>query len=317
MLSLLAVSVLIIAVLAMPSTVAAAVHVVEVTSFPVGAWLENFAVRPNGQLLVTRLDVPEVWSVDPFTGRQQLEARFPGATSTLGITEVEHDVFAVATGNFTTATASTTPGTYSIWCLDARTAKARKAADVPQAAFIDGLATLSEESVLAADSFLGVVYRVDLRTGTSSAALSGTAYEPPPPPANPLGVNGIRIPGSSSLFFTNTGAGTFARVRIHKNGTAASAVETIAQDLELPDDFAFSTSGDVSYLAINQLRSIVTVSLANGATTQVAGGSNSTDFGTPTAVQFGRTVYDRKTLYVTTGGVPESANGKIFAVTAA
>lgn len=321
MLSFLFATVLITTVLASPAQAPVAGRVREVASFPLGAWLENIAVRHNGRLLVTRLDVPEVWSVDAASGREKLVARFPAATSALGITEVEHDVFAVAIGNFSIATSSPTPGTYSIWCLDARTAKTHKVADVPQAAFIDGLTTLSDSSVLAADSALGVVYRVDLRTGKSPVVLSGTPYEAPPAPAIPLGVNGIRT-HDSSLYFTNAGAGTFARVAIHKNGTAAGEVETIAQNLEFPDDFAFSPSGKVSYLAVNQVRSVVAISLADGNRTQIAGGSNSTEFATPTAVQFGRTVHDRKTLYVTTGGERDATgaavtSGKVIAVTTA
>ncbi|KZW03545.1 hypothetical protein EXIGLDRAFT_721758 [Exidia glandulosa HHB12029] len=309
---------------ALSSAHAASITVREVASFPVGTWLENLAVRANGQLLVTHLDVPELWSVDPLTGHSVRLAQFPGVTSAFGIAEVAHNVFAVATGNYSTATGAT-PGTSAVWSVDLRhlNANVTKVADVPQAGILNGIVPSPDgRGILAADSVVGAVYRVDLHTGKSSTVLSGTAYEAPANAVLPLGVNGVHIFSRSSsptLYFTNTGAGTFARVAIHQNGTAAGDVEVVKDGLELPDDFALAPSDGSAVVTLNQVRSLITISV-HGERVQVAGGSNSTDFATPTAVQFGRTLFDRTTVYVTTGGVRDATgsaltSAKVLAVT--
>ncbi|KZW03612.1 hypothetical protein EXIGLDRAFT_721802 [Exidia glandulosa HHB12029] len=313
---------------AFSSAHAASVTVREVASFPVGTWLENLAVRANGQLLVTYLDVPELWSLDPLTGHSVRLAQFPGVTSALGITEVAHDVFAVATGNYSLATGAT-PGTSAVWSVDLRAtawnsnATVTKIADVPQAGVLNGIVPSPDgRGILAADSVVGAVYRVDFDTGKSSTVLSGTAYEFPANAVLRSGVNGVHISSSSSsptLYFTNTGAGTFARVAIHQDGTAAGDVEVVKDGLELPDDFALDPSDGSAVVTLNQVRSLITIS-ADGERVQVAGGSNSTDFATPTAVQFGRTLSDQTTVYVTTGGVRDATgsaltSAKVLAIT--
>ncbi|KZV90794.1 hypothetical protein EXIGLDRAFT_770462, partial [Exidia glandulosa HHB12029] len=98
-----------------------------VVQWDVGTWVENIAVRQNGQLIVTMLGVPEIWAVDPIKSTKSLIASLPGVNGVLGIDELAPDVFAIAAGNFTLATATTTPGSYSIWTLNAKTNVVKKA----------------------------------------------------------------------------------------------------------------------------------------------------------------------------------------------
>ena len=64
----------------------------EVWQFPNDTWIENLAVRPNGHLLVTMLNTPELYQVDPLDpGEPALIHKFPRALGLLGIAEVEHD----------------------------------------------------------------------------------------------------------------------------------------------------------------------------------------------------------------------------------
>ena len=86
-----------------------------VTQFPNGTWLENLAVRSNGQLLVTVFSAPELYQVDPNGGKQpQLIHQFPGVLGLAGIAEVEKDVFAVAGGNLSLKTLTSPPGSFSL-----------------------------------------------------------------------------------------------------------------------------------------------------------------------------------------------------------
>ena len=72
--------------------------------FPNGTWVENINILSNGQPLVTLVNVPELYQVDP---RRILEPRLvqwlPGVEALLGIAEVTPDVFAVIAGNFSLA----------------------------------------------------------------------------------------------------------------------------------------------------------------------------------------------------------------------
>ncbi|EJD42398.1 NHL repeat-containing protein [Auricularia subglabra TFB-10046 SS5] len=268
----------------------------EVTTFPTGVWLENIAVRSNGALLATRVDKAET-----------VVFSFRNTTSTLGIVQVSHDVFAVATGNYT-ATGST-PGSYSIWTLDFRgSAKVTKVADVPEAGVLNGLKRLDDSRVLAADSINGVVYAVDLGSGTATVVLGGKDFEAPPLPAFHTGVNGIHI-HRAALYFTNSGVGTLARVPLDQGKDAT--VEVLADGLELPDDFALTSAGN-AFVTLNIVRSVVRLS-SDGKRTHVTGGPESTDFATPTTAQFGRTDADRETLYVVTGGVRDESGNALSA----
>lgn len=91
----------------------------DVWQFPNDTWIENIAVRSNGQLLVTLLTVPELYQVDPAGAQEpKLVYRFPQALGLFGIAELETDVFGVISSNFTAGkianlTAANTPGTSS------------------------------------------------------------------------------------------------------------------------------------------------------------------------------------------------------------
>src|ERR1700723_2236117 len=63
--------------------------------FPNETWVENLAVRQNGQILVTVLTAPELYLVDPFHTNSPVTLihRIPEATSLLGIVELHQDIF--------------------------------------------------------------------------------------------------------------------------------------------------------------------------------------------------------------------------------
>ena len=83
----------------------------DIAVFPNGTWVENINILSNGQLLVTLLNVPELYQVDP-RGIQEprLVQRLPGVEGLLGTAEVAPDVFAVIAGNFSLATDVSTTG---------------------------------------------------------------------------------------------------------------------------------------------------------------------------------------------------------------
>jgi len=319
-------------VLSLPNSVVSHdITVREVWQFPNETWVENIAIRPNGQILVTIGSSPELYQLHPFGNRNpELIYQFPGATGVLGIAEIEPDIFAVIAGNFSIQTFSSTNGSYSVWAVDMRTtesqdsdrvscgAHAVKITDIPEASFLNGMTLIDEGSqfVLIADSELGVVWRLDFRTGDYEVILDNALMKPIPG-ESPIGINGLHT-RDGFLYFTNSIQGILARVPIHPNGSEAGAYHIVA-NTGAADDFTFDQAGN-AYVAQDPGDALEKVT-PSGQVKVILGGVNSTIVEGDTAAQFGRTLLDRFTLYVTTnGGIAgrvsgtEVVGGKVLAV---
>lgn len=274
-----------------------------------GTWLENLAVRPNGQILTTRLDVPELYQVtpDPHNPNPTLIYAFPSALSTLGIAELSAtpDVYAVLVGNFSLATISSQRGSYSIWRVDMRPSRpiVSKIADIPSAVFPNGMVSLSaaENALLVSDSTLGNIWRFDLTTHTYEVVIDDSLMKKVSPSVGE-GVNGIRLHGEY-LYFINSFGPFLARGPIYPNGTANGKgnIVAYAPDGEGSfDDFTIDEDG-TAYVATG-VGNVITKVTQEGVASVIAGNLNSSQIASPTSVAFGRTEWDRWTIYVTTGG---------------
>ncbi|KAJ5794362.1 hypothetical protein N7457_000961 [Penicillium paradoxum] len=290
-------------------------NVHEIYRFPNGTWVENIAVRPNGNLLVALLSTPELWEIDPspLNGTRDSPAHlvhhFDGAEDVDGITELSPDIYAVIVSN-------------SVWTIDLRDPGSASnpvlVAKLP-AGFLNGMATLNEgQAVAITDSQLGLVWRLDVRTGEY-----GVIHQHETMAANNdvgflLGINGLKIV-NNYMYYTNTPKRIFCRVRIDtRTGRALSAYEVISHDM-LADDFAIDPAG-IGYLA-GWMDDVVTRVFPNGYHEIIAGLKGSRDFMTATAAAFGRTQNDWNVLYVTTGGETRNPvhrtntrGGKVMAV---
>ncbi|MCJ1401532.1 hypothetical protein MMC11_004747 [Xylographa trunciseda] len=297
-----------------------------VIEFPLGTWAENLAVRGNGQILVTVLNTPQLLQVDPLSLQEPfLIHQFPNpdkADGVGGIAELAPDVFYIVTGNFTISDLEGTPGTYSVWEVDMNTfsggengtivtpATVNKITDIPGALTANGVIALSkyENALLVADSKLGAVWKVDVKTKVCEVVIKDPLMNASSDPSS-LGVNGIKI-FDGFLYFTNTQAGTFSRIPIHADGTAAGAAEILKTGILTADDLVFDMAGD-AYIA-SDAGNVLTEVSAKGQVRTVVGNFNSSYLAGATAVQFGRTALDRSVLYVTTnGGQAKPVNGLV------
>lgn len=278
-----------------------------VFQFANGTWIENIAVRRNGDLLVTLIDRPELYLIDPQHGSARRIGDFEEAEalSLLGITETAPDVFAVVAGNFSISAATSIPKTYSVWQVDfnrgGRCDKISEIEDIPEASFLNGMTTLTgrKDNVLISDSVKGAVWRVNTRTGVYEIVLEDETMKPVPGTPVELGINGIRVRGDH-LYYINAFRGLFCRVKIDLlTGAALGPYEVLATDVT-GDDFAFSKEGN-AYVAANFRNELLRVD-SRGETSLVAGGPNSTLIPGPTSAAFGRGRWDQNTLYVTTAG---------------
>lgn len=263
----------------------------EIYRFPNGTWIENIAVRPNGNLLVADLSTAELWEINPsIPSSAHLIHHFDDAKDADGITELSPDIYAVIASN-------------SVYTIDLRsyenTPKSVLIAKLP-AGYLNGIATLDEgKAVAITDSQLGLIWRLDIRTGEYSVIHHDETMAANRDMGLLLGVNGLKIV-DDHLYYTNSPKRIFCRVRIDTHtGGALGPYEIISHDTR-GDDFAIGPHG-VGYLA-GLIDNVVTRVFPNGSHEVIAGSKDSRDLMTATSAAFGRTQKDRNVLYVTTGG---------------
>lgn len=261
-----------------------------------GSWLENIAVRPNGNLLLTRMDRGEVWEYDFASSTSAKLVEFEGATASAGIAELEPDVWAVVAGQYSMA-GGNTPGSWAVHRVDLSDSEAATSsseiAKFPESGIFNGLARLNATHVLPGDANKGAVFILDTTTGDYSVLKTDASMQPGA--AFPFGIDGMKVhEGDGALYFTNIATNTLMRVPISEDGVAGN-VEKLPANVG-GDDFAFGSDG-LLYLATNMANSVVSVDTATGQSTRIGAATGST------AVAFGRREgIDEGTLYVTTSG---------------
>jgi hypothetical protein len=292
-----------------------------------GSWVENIAVRFNGDLLVTLIDRPELYSIDPKNQAANLVTNLEDeadAISLLGITEMAHDVFVVIAGNFSIARGESDSASYSVWEVDfnrgGRCEKVKEIKEFPEASSLNGMTTLNRQkkTVLISDSVLGIVWRLNTLTGEYIVVLEDATMTPLEGSKPYIGINGIRIFGDY-LYYVNAQRQLFCRVRINlSTGMALGPYEVIATHIP-GDDFSISADG-IAYVTTNAENGLMRVT-TDGNQTLIAGGLNSTVVAGATSAAFGRTSKDRDVVYVVTSGAQAlpvdgiyTEGGKVVAV---
>ncbi|RFU29833.1 hypothetical protein B7463_g6490, partial [Scytalidium lignicola] len=281
--------------------------------FPQPTWIENLAVRSNsgGDILCTVLTASALYLIKPSTGEATLLHSFP-VTAVLGITQLEHDIFYVSGGNFSTTTGANTPGSYIVFRVDIRGydrhgvagIQVTEVVNIAQSILFNGMTRLSSlsKTLLVADSMKGYVWEIDAETGAYTY-ISLPEMLPPSGQENGVGINGVRTK-NGYLYWTNTASGTLHRVAIDPIfGKVIGPVEELATGI-VPDDFVI---GDHGYIWICQnFLNTLSVLLPNGTVVDVAGSPDSLLVAGPTSCGFG---WDDKLYCSTTGGLKSAVNG--------
>ncbi|OAA54742.1 Six-bladed beta-propeller, TolB-like protein [Niveomyces insectorum RCEF 264] len=316
---------------------AASVSVLHAFSNP--SWAENLVVRPNGNLLVSRVDTPELWDVDPSTGDAVLVHAWNATEhkAALGIAETTPDVFYVAASALFDKNYDKTGGVNAVFRVDMRTfrrgvaggdgngngngnvranATVRKLVDIPEAKLPNGLTTLDLDHVLVADSLNGVVYKVHTGTGAYAVAVDDPKMKPDyvnSTAAVKVGVNGIKV-FNGHLYWSNTVAGFLARVPIDAGGHATGPSSIAVAPAAEADDFFIRDDG-VTFVCQNQANTLSVAYLdpdASVPTHPIAGSNTATTVAGVSAAKFGRRPCDHTRLYLTTSGaMGKPINGTI------
>ncbi|PHH79095.1 hypothetical protein CDD82_2612 [Ophiocordyceps australis] len=289
-----------------------------VTQFPVGVWIENIAVRSNGNLVLTSLtpnaSVYQVSNPASSSARTSLLFSIDTVSGLLGIAEVAPDVFVIAGGN--TSDTGGVKGSFNVWTFDMKASAPKPTlhAFLPDAILLNGIATLPgrNDTVLISDSTAGLVWRVNIANGEHDIAFDLPEMASPAKNNSGLGVNGIHV-HNGALWWTNHDTFKLYSIAISPDGSPApGAKPTVVATLPVTalDDFIFGPAkADTAWVTTNDDNRVFATN-ANGDSVLVAGAPDAVTVATATACQFGRSCRDANVLYVSTGG--GTINGQEF-----
>ncbi|KAI0378840.1 hypothetical protein F5Y04DRAFT_261161 [Hypomontagnella monticulosa] len=285
-------------------------------------FVENIAVRSNGDLLVT-LFYPSasVYTVKrPFSDypTMSLIHTFEDANGLTGIVETGPDTF-VVTAALYQELAVPSPNTTSLWQFklggEDQAVSTRRIVRLPQNLLLNGLVFVPgiRPAVLAADGLLGVITRVDLTTGQHEVILDVPELKPVTGSPLLLGANGLKI-RDGFVYWSNTDLVSIYRIRIDEEGYPVNEAEVekvvTLEGASGVDDFAFDGLGNI-WAATNINNTVVTIR-TDGRQDVVVGSQTELTVAGDTAVAFGKTPVDEFTLYVTTSGAAAApVNGTI------
>ncbi|KAI4212685.1 MAG: hypothetical protein LQ351_004576 [Letrouitia transgressa] len=286
---------------------ASVVHIVH--EFPKGTWVENLAVRKNGQILATLLNKPQVYQVDPSTGNPILLHTFSSSTSCFGIAELDPDVFYVVVGNYSLTTFTPTPASFAVWKLDLTAflptynvaqAKVSKVSDLPRLVGPNGMGVISKiaKLLIIADSASGTAYSLNVNSKAVKLIQNDPLMKPTGfPPNAPNGIHSL----NGFTYFTNTNTQIFGKIPINAQGSPAGLATTVASNAP-GDDFTLDNKGN-AFIALGSQNELGYVPAAGGSVAVLVGSTSDTKtLAGPTAVQFDRRSIDQSSVYISTNG---------------
>lgn len=289
--------------------------------FPENNYIENLAVRANGQILVNPLTLPQLWLVDPHLPGQGFVVHNFSEGGLSGIVEYEPDVFAVLNGNFSIETGDPGTGSWAIWSVDLggvnvtsnastieKPPKVSKIVAIPEATFLNGLSVLpanGSKHLVVGDVKTGEIYSVDVDTGEYAVVINNTYTSPSPIYGfGSSATDGMKVRGDGVLYFSNFGQGTLVSVPLNlTDGRPIGNFDTVATTLtpeDQWDDFTLDCDDNV-WMAAGGANTVQKIS-PEGKVEVVAGMLNSTAIAEPTSTSFGRCEDDADVLYITTAG---------------
>ncbi|KAJ4232214.1 hypothetical protein NW759_002601 [Fusarium solani] len=219
-------------------------------------WIENIALRSNGNLILTTFGNGDIYSVDPSIPEARVVAKVKDIDALTGIAEVERDLFVVSGGIYDGGTYFE-EGSMKILLVDFRecgeshhgSPSVRPILEGKDAGVINGMTPLPHHQhiVLGAASWTGEIWRINTKAHTSEVIMRDDLLAAIPTGPYPLGVNGLKI-SRGYLYFTNTGRQLFGRFKIDEFGNKIGDVQVIWQAPAgtkiAPDDFSLDQDGN-------------------------------------------------------------------------
>jgi hypothetical protein len=288
-----------------------------VATFAKGYFLENLAVRSDNSLLVTALKSKELWYVPPAKPSEEVEPSllFTFDQSPMSLVEPEGDVFYLCTTDGYNTHAS------SLYRIDLRDWRPGKAIEpklvltFPAAVrALNGSCLIGPKTILIADCFASLIWRVDLSDDGFSATASiwlkhySMLYRPGEMKPEQPGVNGIRFAEKSSyVYYTATVLKLFMRIRVDRETLAPLGIPEYLGGGKMMDDFCIDETRGVAYVTTHRDNTIDRMSLDPGsdeATETVVGSPFNEELVGPSSGAWGRTPgeFGRLAFFATDGG---------------
>lgn len=300
----------------MPAEAFCHARVNTVAFFPVNYFLENLVVRADNSVLLTALNQRELWYVPPGTTTATVTPILLHTFEqlTVGISEIQPDVFYLCTSNLYTDHQS------SLHCIDLRNwnpgdpVQPHKVLDFPnEAKALNGCCLIGTRTILVADSIAGLIWRIDIPAGGETPTVrvwlrheSMANYPGQMKPEQP-GINGIRYaPKLGYLYYTATAKKVFMRVRINAETLDAIGEPEHVSAGRMADDFCIDENAGVAYVTTHRENTIDCVSLdpaRNSDRFIVAGDPLNEELIGPSSVAWSRLPGDYgRVAFVTTDG---------------
>jgi hypothetical protein len=240
-------------------------------TFPKGYFLENLAVRADNSILVTSIKTHELWYVPPANLGEQVEPAllFAFEKSPTSMVEAEPDVFYL----FTTDGYATHVS--DLHRIDLRDWKPGQeihpelVLTFPSAVrALNGCCLIGPRTILVADSFASLIWRVDLSEDGRSASASiwlkhySMLYHPGELKPEQPGVNGLRFSNKTSyLYYTSTVLKLFMRMRVDRETLAPLGIPEYLGGDKMMDDFLLDEDAGVAYVTTHRENTIDRMSL--------------------------------------------------------
>lgn len=250
-------------------------RIILVDQLPSDAWTEGLIIRPCGQIIVTRIDESEVYAVDVNTKRSfpdtsgddyydfeppKLLYSIPDTNAIVGIcalTGTEREEYVLVASYM-----DIVKGDYrdvAVWRMtfDSGDKDAQptfsKVTDMPDALFCLGIVTISDTTIIIADTMKFCVWRLDLPTRQISVLFDDPDSMSPATPQEIFGINRISVAGGY-LWYTNTSSGVLCRAPIEyinnkQDISIAGPAETVAHGLKHADGLVMRRDATAGYIA--------------------------------------------------------------------
>ena len=291
--------------------------------FPTGSFLENLAVRSDNSVLITVLNLKQLWYVPPVTGGVPVDAQLLYTFDALptGIVEVQPDVFLIAVGNlYTTHECFLYRLDLNGWTAGERI-QPEMVFRFPKAAkAVNGSCLLAPGVMLVADSFASLIWRVDFEADARQMEArvwlshDSMGYFPGKLKPEQPGVNGVRYASRSHcLYYTSTAKKLLMRVQVDPQTWEPAGQPELVVAGRMGDDFCIDEEAGLLYLATHRQNTIDRVSLEpgdnSGFTESVAGDPFSEELIGPSAGAWSRGLghAGRVAFFLTDGGTASPA----------
>lgn len=234
--------------------------VVIIDQLPSNSWFEGCVVRPNGKVLASRLDAPELYTfvAEDSDATPTLVHDFSAdASGLVNLCSLEgtDDEYAVISG--TVDVANVKFDNFILWRVslssdDSAPAKVTKLGDLSETGFSIGVAPVSETTLMIADSSRSCIWSFDIPTGKLTL-LIGDESMSAASKDDFFGLNRLRL-ADGYVWYTNSSVGTLCRFPVEYGPNVEGGIrptgpiEVVAIGMQHCDGLALTKDNKTAYL---------------------------------------------------------------------